>query len=94
MLVAESIINEQVPPLSVPQQVQKPELADSSSKQALDVAPCVSLPKVDYATDLFNMLSMDDGPSENGSETASASDDNSWAGFQCMFLTLSPYGLT
>lgn len=73
---------EQVPPLSVPQQVQKPEPADSSSKQALDAAPCFSLPKVDYATDLFNMLSMDDGPGENGSETASASDDNSWAGFQ------------
>ncbi|KAF2285942.1 hypothetical protein GH714_009117 [Hevea brasiliensis] len=36
--------------------------------------------KVDYATDLFNMLSVD-GPSENGSEAAS-SDDNGWAGFQ------------
>lgn len=44
-----------------------------------------SPPKVDFATDLFDMLSMDD-PSEKGSEAAGAtSDDNNWAGFQCMF---------
>lgn len=36
--------------------------------------------KVDIATDLFNMLSMDD-PKENGSESAAA-DDSTWAGFQ------------
>ncbi|GFQ06241.1 probable ADP-ribosylation factor GTPase-activating protein agd5, partial [Phtheirospermum japonicum] len=42
-------------------------------------AEAVTPPKVDYATDLFNMLSMDDAV-EN---TASASgDDNTWAGFQ------------
>lgn len=45
-------------------------------------------PKVDYATDLFNMLSMD-VPKENGSESASTTtDDNLWAGFQCMFVSL------
>ncbi|KAL5730064.1 hypothetical protein ACHQM5_002937 [Ranunculus cassubicifolius] len=38
-------------------------------------------PKVDYATDLFNMLSMDGPTVENGSD-ASSSDDNAWAGFQ------------
>ena len=53
-----------------------------SAKQAADSTPLVPPPKVDYATDLFNMLSMDD-PTENGSEAASA-DDNAWAGFQCM----------
>ena len=43
--------------------------------------------KVDYATDLFDMLSID-GPSENDSNTAAAvADDNNWAGFQCMFHT-------
>lgn len=53
-----------------------------SAKQAADSTPVVPLPKVDYATDLFNMLSLED-PTENGSEAASP-DDNSWAGFQCM----------
>ncbi|CAN1239143.1 ADP-ribosylation factor GTPase-activating protein AGD5, partial [Linum grandiflorum] len=51
-----------------------------STKKAVDAAPSVTQPKVDYATDLFNMLSLD-GPTENGSEVA-ASDDNGWAGFQ------------
>lgn len=41
----------------------------------------VSPPKVDYATDLFNMLSMD-GSGENA--TGASGDDNTWAGFQCM----------
>jgi hypothetical protein len=43
-------------------------------------------PKVDFATDLFDMLSMDD-PNEKSSNAADASadDDNNWAGFQCMF---------
>ncbi|XP_028127542.1 ADP-ribosylation factor GTPase-activating protein AGD5-like isoform X2 [Camellia sinensis] len=52
----------------------------NQQKQAADSSPAVSPPKVDFATDLFDMLSMD-GPSENGSEAASA-DDNAWAGFQ------------
>ncbi|KAK2408474.1 putative ADP-ribosylation factor GTPase-activating protein AGD15 [Trifolium repens] len=40
-------------------------------------------PKVDFATDLFDMLSMDD-PNEKSSDAADASadDDNNWAGFQ------------
>ena len=53
-----------------------------SAKQAADSTLVAPPPKVDYATDLFNMLSMDD-PTENGSEAASI-DDNAWAGFQCM----------
>ena len=56
--------------------------ATEASKKVADAAPAVSAPKVDFATDLFNLLSMD-GPSENGSEVAS-NDDNGWAGFQCM----------
>ncbi|KAI5420462.1 ADP-ribosylation factor GTPase-activating protein AGD5 isoform X1 [Lathyrus oleraceus] len=40
-------------------------------------------PKVDFAMDLFDMLSMDD-PNEKGSDVADATadDDNNWAGFQ------------
>ncbi len=82
---------EQVAPVPKPQHVEKiePALADpqgEAAKQALDAASVIAPPKVDYATDLFNMLSMDgpsDGPSENGLEAASP-DDNAWAGFQCM----------
>ncbi|GMY31665.1 ADP-ribosylation factor GTPase-activating protein AGD5 [Fagus crenata] len=80
---------EQVAPVPKPQHVEKiePALADpqgEATKQALDAASVIAPPKVDYATDLFNMLSMDgpsDGPSENGLEAASP-DDNAWAGFQ------------
>lgn len=54
-----------------------------SSKQAQDN---FSHPKVDYATDLFDMLSMDD-PSENATEGASGNDDT-WAEFQGIFEAL------
>lgn len=40
-------------------------------------------PKVDYATDLFDMLSMD-GPNENQSDSSST-DNTVWDGFQCKF---------
>lgn len=72
----------QIAPAPVPQQViQKPEQSTPAepSKQVTDA---VISPKVDYATDLFNMLSLD-GSNENASCEASA-EDISWAGFQCM----------
>ena len=59
------------------------EPAVPSADQVKQVPEAVSPPKVDFATDLFNMLSMD-GPAESGAETLSA-DDNGWAGFQCMY---------
>ncbi|XP_047177476.1 ADP-ribosylation factor GTPase-activating protein AGD5-like isoform X1 [Vigna umbellata] len=74
------------PPITKPQPVEKveplaPQPQAESSKQAMDAAQNTP-PKVDYATDLFNMLSMD-VPKENGSESASTTtDDNLWAGFQ------------
>lgn len=64
--------------------MQQPE----ATKQVADTTPVATPLKVDYATDLFNMLSLD-GPKENGSEAASA-DDNAWAGFQCTYL-FSPF---
>ncbi|KAL3821524.1 hypothetical protein ACJIZ3_007429 [Penstemon smallii] len=66
---------EQATPAPVAEQlIQKIEPAApiQSSKQ-------VSPPKVDYATDLFNMLSLD-GSAENATEASG--DDNTWAGFQ------------
>ncbi|KAJ7948593.1 Arf GTPase activating protein [Quillaja saponaria] len=75
--------SEQVTPVPKPQHVEKVEpvaLQAEAMKQAADSPQVVSPPKVDYATDLFNMLSLD-GPSGNGSEAAAA-DDNAWAGFQ------------
>uniref|UniRef100_A0A6M2FB29 Arf-GAP domain-containing protein n=1 Tax=Populus davidiana TaxID=266767 RepID=A0A6M2FB29_9ROSI len=75
---------EQVAAPAKPQQVvEKAEPmaeATEAAKKVADAAPAVSPPRVDFATDLFNLLSMD-GPTENGSEAA-ANDDNSWAGFQ------------
>lgn len=56
-----------------------------TAKQAVNIAPASDPPKVDFATDLFNMLSMDD-QTANTSE-ATPADDNSWAGFQCMYLS-------
>lgn len=80
------LIFEQVTPVPTTQDVQKVEPVMPQApvaKKAAESAPATTPPKVDYATDLFNMLSMD-GPNENGSETAV--EDNSWAGFQCMSL--------
>ncbi|KAI6690418.1 hypothetical protein NL676_027246 [Syzygium grande] len=54
------------------------EPAFGAKVQDADAAPSVSPPKVDFSTDLFDMLSID-GPSENGSEAAVVDD---WAGFQ------------
>ncbi|XP_022139630.1 probable ADP-ribosylation factor GTPase-activating protein AGD5 [Momordica charantia] len=74
---------EQVAPAPKTRQEQKPEPVvqqAEATKQTTNDAPAASPPKVDYATDLFNMLSFD-SPSENGSAAVST-DDNSWAGFQ------------
>lgn len=63
-------------PVSPPSQVE-------TSKPTTDTKQN-SPPKVDFSTDLFDMLSMDE-PSEKGSGAAEAiADDNNWAGFQCM----------
>lgn len=77
---------EHVTPVPKAQHVEKvdpvaPQPQVETSKQVTDTAKNTP-PKVDYATDLFSMLSMD-GPSENGSEATDATtDDNNWAGFQ------------
>ncbi|XVF18978.1 hypothetical protein REPUB_Repub11eG0071000 [Reevesia pubescens] len=76
---------DQVTPIHKPEpivQKTEPVVAPAeATNPAVETASTVTPPKVNYATDLFNMLSMDDGPSENGSEAAST-DDNNWAGFQ------------
>ncbi|KAL6205654.1 hypothetical protein ACLB2K_022909 [Fragaria x ananassa] len=60
-----------------PQNVVPPQAEET--KPAAEVASAAP-PKVDFATDLFGMLSVD-SPSENSSDVAPA-DDNDWAGFQ------------
>ncbi|CAH8358448.1 unnamed protein product [Eruca vesicaria subsp. sativa] len=62
-----------------PQQKVESVAAPVETKPAVNVAPASEPPKVDFATDLFNMLSMDE-PAANTSEAASA--DDNWAGFQ------------
>lgn len=70
----------------------EPAIPKADSPQAPETSPVNSTPpkvnttpapapKVDYATDLFNMLSMD-VTNEKGSESSS-NDDNGWAEFQC-----------
>ncbi|KAM3375413.1 hypothetical protein P3S68_014127 [Capsicum galapagoense] len=58
-------------------QMTQPIAVAESVKQ---VAEVVNPPKVDIATDLFDMLSMD-SPNDNGASAASV-DDNSWKAFQ------------
>lgn len=77
-------VHKQITPPKPQQIIQKIEPAVAPAeltKNAATAIPPASAPKVDFATDLFNMLSVD-SPSENGSEPAS-NDDNGWAGFQC-----------
>ncbi|XP_071693101.1 ADP-ribosylation factor GTPase-activating protein AGD5-like isoform X2 [Rutidosis leptorrhynchoides] len=69
-----------VPPTGSEPVIQKPERAVPSTAAAKEAAKVVSSPKVEVATDLFDMLSMEDGPPENGSKAAPA--DDLWAGFQ------------
>ncbi|KAK7405184.1 hypothetical protein VNO78_06383 [Psophocarpus tetragonolobus] len=77
---------ELVAPVAKPQHVEKAEFVApppqaETSKQTADTTQN-SPPKVDFSTDLFDMLSMD-GPNETGSGAADANaDDNNWAGFQ------------
>ena len=54
-------------------------------KHAATATPIVSPPKVDYATDLFRMLSTEDSK-ENDSKISAATEV--LMGFQCMFLSL------
>ncbi|CAL5200819.1 unnamed protein product [Lathyrus oleraceus] len=79
-------VPEQVTPAPQPQDTEKvkpvpPQQQAVTSKPSIDTVQSTP-PKVDYATDLFNMLSMDDA-NANGSKAAGATaDDNNWAGFQ------------
>lgn len=74
----------QVSPAPVTEQViqkTEPIVPADSSKQTPDM---VSRPKVDFATDLFDMLTID---GSGGNTTGGASgDDDTWAGFQGMSL--------
>ncbi|CAF2121695.1 unnamed protein product [Brassica rapa] len=85
--VAATRISLPVPPQG-PNQVIKPQqkietvaAPVETKKPTVNVAPASDPPKVDFATDLFNMLSVDE-PAANTSETAAPADDNLWAGFQ------------
>lgn len=86
---ADIIHDEQTTPDPQPQEnVQKSESSISKAepvKQAATATPIVSPPRVDYATDLFRMLSVKDSR-ENDSEISAANGVST--GFQCMFLSL------
>ncbi|KAL9441323.1 hypothetical protein AB3S75_019911 [Citrus x aurantiifolia] len=71
---------DQVIAITKPQQTESTVAPAGATNQASDANLAVPPPKVDFASDLFDMLS-GDSPNENSSEAASA-DDNLWAGFQ------------
>ncbi|WVZ66359.1 hypothetical protein U9M48_015594 [Paspalum notatum var. saurae] len=69
-----------VPKVVSPSQPQKSPAKVDASPPKVEKPSVAPPPKVDYATDLFNMLSMD-GTAEKESEPSS-NDDNGWDGFQ------------
>ncbi|XP_023730382.2 ADP-ribosylation factor GTPase-activating protein AGD5 [Lactuca sativa] len=69
-----------VPPKASEPVIRKAESAGSCGEVAKENAEVVSPPKVEVATDLFDMLSMHDCSGDNGS-VATPTDDM-WAGFQ------------
>ncbi|KAH9650936.1 ADP-ribosylation factor GTPase-activating protein AGD5 [Citrus sinensis] len=68
---------DQVVAITKPQQTESTVAPAGATNQSSDANLAVPPPKVDFASDLFNMLS-GDSPNENSSEAASA-DDNLWA---------------
>nr|XP_016453763.1 PREDICTED: probable ADP-ribosylation factor GTPase-activating protein AGD5 isoform X1 [Nicotiana tabacum] len=64
----------------VPQQTSQKTQPIAVTESAKQVAEVADPPKVDIATDLFDILSMD-APNDNGADAASV-DDISWKGFQ------------
>ncbi|KAK7262718.1 hypothetical protein RJT34_30296 [Clitoria ternatea] len=78
---------ELVTPMVKPQHIEKvepvaPQPQAGTSMQTTDTAQNSPPMKVDFATDLFDMLTTD-GPSEKGSGAADApANDSNWAGFQ------------
>ncbi|KAL3850775.1 hypothetical protein ACJIZ3_012657 [Penstemon smallii] len=71
---------EQVAPAPVTEQLTQKTEATAPIESLKQVAETVSPPKVDYASDLFNMLSMDGSVVNNA--TGASGDDNTWARFQ------------
>uniref|UniRef100_A0A804QH92 ADP-ribosylation factor GTPase-activating protein AGD5 n=1 Tax=Zea mays TaxID=4577 RepID=A0A804QH92_MAIZE len=69
-----------VPKVVLPPQSQKSPAKVDATPPKVEKPSVTPPPKVDYATDLFNMLSMD-GTTEKES-ASSSNDDNGWDGFQ------------
>ncbi|GKD46066.1 hypothetical protein Tco_1270711, partial [Tanacetum coccineum] len=59
---------------------RKSEPVVSATEKAKETARVATPPQVEVATDLFDMLSMEDGPGESRSQATSL--DDLWAGFQ------------
>ncbi|KAE8677295.1 ADP-ribosylation factor GTPase-activating protein AGD5 isoform 3 [Hibiscus syriacus] len=74
-----------VPPkgLNLVAPLRGPETVVVAPTGATTTPSTVTPPKFECATDFFNMISIDDAPSENASGSGAAStDDIDWAGFQ------------
>lgn len=66
-----------------------PAKVEKTPPPKVEHQPTPTVPKVDYATDLFNMLSMDTPLTVNQPESSSRSDDNTWDGFQSAEATIN-----
>nr|GEV19105.1 probable ADP-ribosylation factor GTPase-activating protein AGD5 [Tanacetum cinerariifolium] len=76
-----------LPPKAFEPVTRKSEPAVRTAETAKETARVSTPPKVEVATDLFDMLSMEDSPAESGSEATSS--DDLWAGFQSGGETLA-----
>ncbi|KAK2644175.1 hypothetical protein Ddye_019370 [Dipteronia dyeriana] len=57
----------------------RPKVTASVAAQPKVITPVVAQPKVDYATELFNLLSMDDS---RGNDSKMSANENTWISFQ------------
>ncbi|KAK3188090.1 hypothetical protein Dsin_027651 [Dipteronia sinensis] len=57
----------------------RPKVTTSVAAQPKVITPVVAQPKLDYATELFNLLSMDDS---RGNDSKMSANENTWISFQ------------
>lgn len=78
----ESLVLPQEMPIFIRIKLQIIKLSKTYIICNLAFGPNPTPPKVDYATDLFNMLSMDDANANGSKAVGATADDNNWGGFQ------------
>lgn len=70
------------PKVTTPVSAQSTTITTPAAGQHKVNSLVVAQPKVDYATELFNLLSVDN---TTGNDSKMSTDENTWVSFQCMF---------